>query len=130
MCFVYYVLIHYQEYRKQMEKQLSLYESQLARYSVLSKTKEASALREDAFQLHEVRKSYVRMCNNYVTHIIAFRTYLDRAVVTSFTGATVAHVEELEGATEVWSKLKSSIGAWRRWLIEVCTFSQYADEFD
>jgi hypothetical protein len=102
-----------------MEKQLSIYESQLAKYSVLSKTKEASALREDAFQLHEIRKSYVRMCNNYATHIIAFRTYLDRAIVTCFTGATVAHVEDLEGAHEVWQKLKSSIGAWRRWLIEV-----------
>jgi hypothetical protein len=108
-----------QEYRKQMEKQLSSYESHLARYSALSKTKEASALREDAFQLHEIRKSYVRMCSNYVTHIIAFRTYLDRAIVTSFTGATVAHVEDLEGAHEVWQKLKSSVGAWKRWLIEV-----------
>jgi hypothetical protein len=98
---------------------LSMYESQLARYSTLSKTKESSALREDAFQLHEVRKSYVRMCDNYVIQVIAFRTYLDRALVTSFTNATVAQVEELEGASEIWTRLKSSIGAWKRWLVEV-----------
>lgn len=102
-----------------MEKQLSLYESQLAKYSTLSKTKESSALREDAFQLYEFRKSYVRMCDNYVIQVIAFRTYLDRTLVTSFTNATIAHVDELEGASEIWTRLKSSIGAWKRWLVEV-----------
>jgi len=36
------------------------FESQISRYASQSKTKEPSTLREDAFQLHEARKAYLK----------------------------------------------------------------------
>ncbi|KAG5461415.1 MAG: hypothetical protein BJ554DRAFT_6400 [Olpidium bornovanus] len=61
------------EARRANEKGQDKYESGLARYAASHKAKEASALREDAFQLYEVRKAYVRTSLDYTVKILKFR---------------------------------------------------------
>lgn len=46
------------------------------------KTKEPSALREDAFQLHEARKAYLKASLDFSAQAPQFRTALDRLLVT------------------------------------------------
>jgi BAR domain of APPL family len=46
--------------KRSYDNALQKYESTLFRYSGLSRTKESSALREEAFVLHEARKCYIK----------------------------------------------------------------------
>ncbi|ANB15378.1 Sip3p [Sugiyamaella lignohabitans] len=52
----------YKDCRRNYDAAQSKYDSILQAYASNSKNKEASALREDAFQLSEVRKAYVKAC--------------------------------------------------------------------
>lgn len=49
----------FKEARKSFEFLQTKYDTTLSKYSALSKLKDPSALREDSFQLHEVRKAYI-----------------------------------------------------------------------
>ncbi|PWY72388.1 transcription factor SipA3 [Aspergillus heteromorphus CBS 117.55] len=53
----------------------------LARYSSQSKSKEPSSLREDAFQLHEARKAYLKASMDYSVQAPQLRNALDRLLV-------------------------------------------------
>jgi hypothetical protein len=52
----------YRECRKNFDATQTKYDSFLQKYAAASKQKEPSALREDAFQLSETRKAYVKAC--------------------------------------------------------------------
>jgi hypothetical protein len=52
-----------------------------ARYSAQSKTKEPSALREDAFQLHEARKAYLKASMDFSVAAPQLRMSLDKVLV-------------------------------------------------
>ncbi|KAF7732102.1 SNF1-interacting protein [Apophysomyces ossiformis] len=126
--FVKTYLKEFKAFRKQHEKALERYETQLARYSTQSKTKEASAVREEAFQLHVARKSYVRMSGQHVLRILHFRSLLEHVLVERFSSATMAHMTDLDGTSEVWQKLDVSLASWRQWLIDdkdTCEYQLY-----
>ncbi|KAG0170006.1 SNF1-interacting protein [Apophysomyces sp. BC1015] len=116
--FVKTYLKEFKDFRKQHEKALERYEAQLVRYTSQNKTKEASAVREEAFRLHETRKSYVRMSGQHVLRILHFRSLLEHVLVERFSSATMAHMTDLDGTTEVWQKLDTSLASWRQWLID------------
>ncbi|KAI9027345.1 hypothetical protein CLU79DRAFT_833263 [Phycomyces nitens] len=122
-------LKEFKDFRRQHEKSLERYEAQLAKYTAQSKTKEASAVREEAFRLHEARKSYIRMSGQHVLRILHFRSILEHCLVEHFSAATLAHLSDLDGGTRVWQKLDSSLASWKQWLIddkETCDFQLYA----
>lgn len=62
------------------------YEDLVAKYAAQSKTKEPSALREDAYQLYSVRMSYIQAAGSYSIAISNFRTACDRTLVSAFAG--------------------------------------------
>lgn len=95
------------------------YDAQLYKYNGQSKAKEASAVREEAFRLHEARKAYVRMSGLHVVRILNFRSLLEHFLVERFSLATTSHLKDFEGGAESWSKLKSSLVAWKQWLLDV-----------
>jgi hypothetical protein len=99
------------------------YESQLAKYSALSKTKEPSAVREEAFRLHEARKEYVKMSGQHVLRILNFRSTLEHCLVERFTAATVAH-KDFYKDIQVWANLDAALSYWKQWLIDV-TYNLY-----
>lgn len=71
-------LRHFKETRRVLEAAQSKYDSLLARYASQSKSKEPSSLREDAFQLWEARKSYIKTSLDFCIFAPTFRAGLDR----------------------------------------------------
>lgn len=113
-------LKEFKDFRKQHEKTLEKYDTQLVKYTSQSRTKEASAVREEAFRLYETRKAYVRMSGQHVVRILHFRSLLEHFLVERFSLATTSHLKDFEGGSDSWSKLQSSLTAWKQWLLDVC----------
>ncbi|KAF3394541.1 hypothetical protein F1880_005155 [Penicillium rolfsii] len=74
-------LRHFKENRRALEHAQKQYDYLQARYSSQSKSKEASALREEAFQLHEARKAYLRASLDFSVQAPQVRNALDRLLV-------------------------------------------------
>ncbi|KAL9611204.1 MAG: hypothetical protein Q9167_004152 [Letrouitia subvulpina] len=75
----------FKETRKSLEQTQKLFDSLQARYSAQAKTKEASSIREDAFQLHEARKAYLKASMDFSMMASQIRTALDRMIVQIFS---------------------------------------------
>ncbi|KAI8364665.1 uncharacterized protein BYT42DRAFT_589984 [Radiomyces spectabilis] len=104
--------------RKSFERILDKYENQLSRYSVLSKQKEASALREDAFQMYDIRKTYIRTSGEYFTQLISFKACLEELLVGSFSGAIAAQIEENDDLAIAHTQSRTLLPGWRQCLEE------------
>ncbi|KAL9548325.1 hypothetical protein MBANPS3_005731 [Mucor bainieri] len=108
----------FKDFRKQHEKTLERYDAQLSKYTAQSKSKEASAVREEAFRLYEARKSYVRMSGQHVVRILHFRSLLEHFLVERFALASSFHLKDFEGGSDSWSKLQSKLISWKQWLLD------------
>lgn len=73
-----------QETRRQFEQAQKQLDTTQARYSGQSKNKEASSLREDAFQLHEARKAYLKLSMDFSVAAPQLRMALDKMLVKIF----------------------------------------------
>lgn len=93
------------------------YEVQLAKYSALSKSKEPSSIREEAFRLHEARKEYVRMSGQHVLRILNFRSSLEHCLVERFSSVTLAH-KDFYNDIQIWANLDAAVSFWRQWLTD------------
>ncbi|ODV90394.1 hypothetical protein CANCADRAFT_106047 [Tortispora caseinolytica NRRL Y-17796] len=71
---------HSREIRKHFEVAQSRYDSTLARYMSQSKLKEASALREDAFQVFEAFKTYSRLSLDYAIRLVNLKIQIDKTM--------------------------------------------------
>ncbi|KAI9301593.1 hypothetical protein BJ944DRAFT_252193 [Cunninghamella echinulata] len=116
--FVKVQLKDFKDFRKQHEKALERYEAQLSKYSSQSKSKEVSALREEAFRLHEARKYYVHMSGQHVVRMLQFRSALEHTLVEHFSAATLAHLNDIDGSMQVWQKLDVQLESWKQWLVD------------
>ncbi|KAF8477230.1 hypothetical protein BDZ91DRAFT_708883 [Kalaharituber pfeilii] len=73
-------LKNFKEVRRQLESSQAKYDTLQSRYAAQSKTKDPSALREDAFQLYEARKIYFKACFDFNVSVAILRSSLDRTV--------------------------------------------------
>lgn len=64
-----------------LEQTQKAFDGLLSRYSAQTKTKEPSSLREDAFQLHEARKAYLKASMDISVAAPQLRTTLDKVLV-------------------------------------------------
>lgn len=71
----------FKETRRTLEYTQRNYDHLLSRYSGQAKQKEASALREDAFQLHEARKAYLKASLDFSIQAPQVRNTLDKLLV-------------------------------------------------
>ncbi|KAK4230897.1 hypothetical protein QBC38DRAFT_468241 [Podospora fimiseda] len=71
----------FREMRRTMEAAQKTFDSTLARYVAQSKTKEPSALREDAFAVFETRKVYLKASLDYCQMAPQVRSGLDKLLV-------------------------------------------------
>ncbi|MCJ1351474.1 MAG: SNF1-interacting protein [Icmadophila ericetorum] len=71
----------FKETRRLLDQSQKQLDSLQSRYSAQAKTKEPSALREDAFQLHEARKAYLKACMDFCVTTPQFRLALDKMLV-------------------------------------------------
>ncbi|KAE8144998.1 hypothetical protein BDV25DRAFT_79388 [Aspergillus avenaceus] len=74
-------LRNFKETRRILEQAQKHYDYLLTRYSAQSKSKEPSSLREDAFQLHEARKAYLKASMDFSVQAPQVRNGLDRLLV-------------------------------------------------
>ncbi|KAF1829557.1 hypothetical protein BDW02DRAFT_573843 [Decorospora gaudefroyi] len=69
------------EARKNLDSTQRTFDGAIARYAAQVKTKEASSLREDAFQLHEARRAYLTASMNFCIMAPQVRLTLDKLLV-------------------------------------------------
>ncbi|KAL1601476.1 SNF1-interacting protein [Paraconiothyrium brasiliense] len=69
------------EARRNLDTTQRTFDGAIARYAGQAKTKEPSSLREDAFQLHEARKEYLKASMNFCVLAPQVRSTLDRILV-------------------------------------------------
>lgn len=74
-------LRNFKEIRRSLEQTQRAYDTTLARYVSQSKTKEPSALREDAFSVYENRKTYIQAAMDYCQLAPQLRFSLDQLLV-------------------------------------------------
>ncbi|KAF2231323.1 hypothetical protein EV356DRAFT_535596 [Viridothelium virens] len=84
------------ETRRLLDQTQRTFDSLLARYMGRKKTEEASSLREDAFQLHEARKAYLRASMDFCVAAPQTRATLDKLLVKIFSDQW----REMKGAGE------------------------------
>ncbi|APA10170.1 hypothetical protein SS1G_07407 [Sclerotinia sclerotiorum 1980 UF-70] len=74
-------LRNFKDARRYLEQSQKTFDSTLARYVAQSKTKEPSALREDAFQVHETRKAYLKASLDFCLLAPQLRYTIDKLLV-------------------------------------------------
>ncbi|KAM4054758.1 BAR domain of APPL family protein [Hirsutella rhossiliensis] len=110
---------NFKETRRIMENSQRAYDSTLARYVGQSKTKEASALREDAFSVWENRKAYIQASMDYCQLAPQLRYTMDMLLV--------------KVCGEMWKEMSQSRDAWTsatRWAREMDRVRGWAKEME
>ncbi|KAL9114317.1 MAG: hypothetical protein Q9227_001739 [Pyrenula ochraceoflavens] len=77
---------NFKEVRRSLDANQKSFDSLLSRYASQAKSKEPSSLREDAFQLHEARKAYLKSSMDFCTSAPQLRATLDKLLVHIFYG--------------------------------------------
>ncbi|KAI8069220.1 hypothetical protein BC940DRAFT_298190 [Gongronella butleri] len=108
----------FKDARRQFDRTIDKYENHLARYSILSKQKEPSALREDAFQLFDIQKAAIRSCRAFYLQLTTFKSTVEQTLIRCFTNAVMDHLDILDQSMQTSNALRSKIPGWRQWLEE------------
>ncbi len=74
----------FKDARRVVEASQKTFEQLQGKYAGLGRSKEASSLREEAFQLHEARKVYIKAIMDFFSLTPQFRFALDRLLVRIF----------------------------------------------
>jgi len=81
----------------------------------LSKSKEPSSLREDAFQLYEARKLYIRACLDFCVAAPIFRASLDRTLTKVLSDQSRKQIRLRREGTAVAEKYAVEMDRIRAW---------------
>lgn len=95
----------YKDSRKNFEAAQLSYDSQLARYMGLSKNKEPSALREDAFQLAEARTQYIKASFDLGTTFLSVQSKLDIELVRVLSAPWILSPKEFVSADPIAQRI-------------------------
>ncbi|OCL10621.1 hypothetical protein AOQ84DRAFT_387387 [Glonium stellatum] len=106
--------------RKALDQSQKYFDSVIARYSGQAKTKEPSSLREDAFQLHEARKAYLKASMDFCVMAPQVRVTLDKLLVKVFS--------------DQWRDMKSardsSSSSFAKWGVEMDRIKGWSREME
>ncbi|KAF3078757.1 SNF1-interacting protein [Orbilia oligospora] len=105
----------FKECKRVFEASQQRYDVLLQRYAGQSKGKEASALREDAFQLHESRKTYIRASFDFCVKAPELRAGLDRIITRVTTDLWREQVRYRKGFTLGVDRYESTMDRIRCW---------------
>ncbi|KAJ3053406.1 SNF1-interacting protein, partial [Rhizophlyctis rosea] len=99
--------------RRNFDKLQERYDTAVLRFASLSKSKETSALREDAFVLYDIRKLYIKSSLDYTLRILLFRNAVDALIIEQFMGTASSHMDFYDAAGQVFKGLKPALDAVR-----------------
>ncbi|EME89795.1 transcription factor SipA3 [Pseudocercospora fijiensis CIRAD86] len=105
--------------RRDMENAQKAFDSVITRYLGQSKAKEASSLREDAFQLHEARKLYLRSSMDFCVQAPQVRASLDKLLVKVFADQWKEMRQARDSSAATLAKWSSDIDRVRGWSREM-----------
>ncbi|MCJ1274419.1 SNF1-interacting protein [Puttea exsequens] len=103
--FIHNDLRSFKEMRRSFESSQKQFDTLQSRYSAQTKAKEASSLREDAFQLHEARKAYLKASMDFSVAAPQLRMALDKMIVRVFADQW----RDMRGPQQ---KISSSVEKW------------------
>ncbi|PNS20167.1 hypothetical protein CAC42_5617 [Sphaceloma murrayae] len=105
----------FKDARRHLEASQRGFDTVLSRYASQPKTKEASALREDAFQLHEARKAYLKASLDFCTQGPTLRASLDKLIVKIFADQWRDFKGARDENTVAFTKFASEMDRIRGW---------------
>ncbi|KAI5284599.1 SNF1-interacting protein, partial [Ascosphaera aggregata] len=109
----------FKDMRRSVERCQKEYDNLQSRYASQAKTKEASALREDAFQLHEARKLYLKTSLDFTLVASQFKNSLDRLFVNTCCGQWNTFNTLFQENARLYEKGNSDMARVKGWLDEV-----------
>ena len=109
----------FKEARRVMESNQKVFDGVLARYLGQNKTKEASSLREDAFQVHEARKAYLKAAMDFCVLAPQLRASLDKLIVKVFSEQWKEMRNSREANATLFAKWSSEMERVRSWSREM-----------
>ena len=107
----------FKETRRNLHVAQKEFDNLQSRYSGQAKTKEASSLREDAFQLHEARKVYLRVSMDFSVTAPQLRMALDKMLVKVFADQwrdTRSPRQNTSGSIGKWGSDIERVRCWSR----------------
>ncbi|KAF7547385.1 hypothetical protein G7Z17_g7767 [Cylindrodendrum hubeiense] len=109
-------LRHFKECRKALDNSQRIFDSTLARYVSQSKTKEPSALREDAFAVYETRKVYLKASMDYSQLAPQLRFTMDKLIVKICTERwkEMKRSREAVSSANKWNQEMDRIHGWSK----------------
>ena len=108
-------LRNFKEAQRQLDHSQRYFDGLQARYSSQAKTKEASSLREDAFQLYEARKGYLKASLDLSTAAPNLRIALDKMLVRVFCDqAQTMWKSQPGGNLSKWASDLERVRGWSR----------------
>ena len=109
----------FKEARNSLVINQKAFDGSLGRYLGQSKTKEPSSLREDAFQVHEARKAYLKASMDFCIAAPQLRASLDRLVVKVFTEQFREMRSSRDASATVLARLNGEVERVRGWSREM-----------
>ena len=105
----------FKETRRLLDQAQKNYDASSARYASQVKVKEASALREDAFQLHTERKLYLKASMDYCIAAPQLRAALDSLLIKVFSDQWLEMKDLRESTTTMFTGYGHEIERIRSW---------------
>lgn len=109
----------FKEARRTMDAAQKSFDTVISRYSSQSKTKESSSLREDAFQLHEARKMYLKSSMDFCVQAPQLRASLDKLIVRIFAEQWKEMRNARESSSAAFARLSGEMDRVRGWSREM-----------
>ncbi|QIW95513.1 hypothetical protein AMS68_001031 [Peltaster fructicola] len=109
----------FKDAKRNLESCQRAFDGLVSRYASQGKSKEASSLREDAFQLYEGRKAYLKAAMEFCTLAPQLRASLDRLLVTIFSEQWKEMRAARESNSTVFTRWNSEVDRVRGWSKEM-----------
>ncbi|KAF2742141.1 hypothetical protein M011DRAFT_472464 [Sporormia fimetaria CBS 119925] len=102
--------------RKSLDSTQRIFDTAVARYAAQTKTKEPSSLREDAFQLHEARRAYLKASMDFCVMAPQVRGNLDKLLVKVITEQwrDIKSVREPSKSFSSWNNDIDRVRGWSK----------------
>ncbi len=107
----------FRDTRRNFDQTQRQFDNLQSRYSGQAKTKEASSLREDAFQLHEARKAYLKASMDFSVLAPQLRMALDKLLVRVISDQWLDMLgprQVISGSVGKWGKEIDRVRGWSR----------------
>lgn len=109
----------FKEAKRAVDANQAKYDSSLARFLSQSKTKEPSALREDAFQVYEARKAYIKTALDFSVAASTLRAVLDRTISTALTNQWQEHIQSRATTSTVLGQHRVNMERVKAWSADI-----------